>query len=62
MWYWVTNTIEHFLDELQRRIETPVDIHGLSSIETYDDFKNRWLPRQRSPEKVPEHWGGVLDV
>ena len=62
MWYWVTNTIEHFLDELQRRIETPVDIYGLSSIETYDDFQNRWLPRQRSPEKVPEHWGGVLDV
>ena len=62
MWYWVTNTIEHFIDELQRRINNPSDLYGLSSISTYDDFRNRWLPRQRAPSKVPEHWPAVLDV
>jgi len=62
MWYWVTNTIEHFIDELQRRMDNPSDLHGLSSISTYDDFRNRWLPRQRAPQKVPEYWPAVLDV
>ena len=62
MWFWVTNTIEHFIDELQRKINNPVDVYGLSIISTYNDFRNRWLPRQRVPEKVPEHWPVRLDV
>ena len=61
-WFWVTNTIEHFIDELQRRIKNPVDLTGLSSIKTYNEFERHWLSRQRAPEKVPEHWPSVLDV
>ena len=61
-WLWVTNTIGNFMIELDRRIKNPVDRTGLSNITTYDEFVNKWLSRQRAPEKVPEHWPGVLDV
>jgi len=61
-WLWVTNTIGNFMIELDRRINNPVDTTGLGSITSYDEFTNNWLSRQRAPEKVPEHWPGVLDV
>jgi hypothetical protein len=61
-WLWVTNTIGNFMIELDRRIKNPVDTTGLGSITSYDEFMNNWLSRQRAPEKVPEHWPGVLDV
>ena len=61
-WFWVTNTIGNFMIELQRRIENPVDTTGLSSVSNYDEFLTNWLSRQRTPDKVPEHWPGVLDV
>ena len=62
IWSWVTNTIGNFMIELQRRIENPVDTTGLGTIKTYDEFLTNWLSRQRVPEKVPQHWPGVLDV
>ena len=61
-WSWVTNTIGNFMIELQRRIENPVDTTGLGTIKTYDEFLTNWLSRQRVPDKVPQHWPGVLDV
>jgi hypothetical protein len=61
-WLWVTNTIGNFMIELDRRIKNPVDTTGLGSISSYDEFMTKWLSRQRAPEKVPEHWPGVLDV
>ena len=61
-WLWVTNTIGNFMIELDRRINNPVDMTGLGSINSYDEFLSNWLSRQRAPEKVPEHWPGVLDV
>ena len=61
-WLWVTNTIGNFMIELDRRIKNPVDTTGLGSITSYDEFMSKWLSRQRAPEKVPEHWPGVLDV
>lgn len=61
-WLWVTNTIGNFMIELDRRINNPVDTTGLGSINSYDEFLTNWLSRQRAPEKVPEHWPGVLDV
>ena len=62
VWYWVMNTIQHFMDELNRRIESPVDTNGLSHIKTYSEFSKYWLPRQRGPSKVPEYWPPRLDV
>jgi len=62
VWYWVTNTVQHFMDELHRRKESPQDNTGLSSVKEYKDFTDCWLPRQRAPEKVPEHWPVQLDV
>ena len=62
MWYWVMNNVCHFMDELNRRIENPHDETGLYAIKTYDDFQRYWLPRQRVPSKVPDHWPVRLDV
>ena len=62
VWYWVMNTVCHFMDELNRRIENPHDETGLSTISTYDEFMRTWLPRQRAPQKVPEYWPTKLDV
>ena len=62
VWYWVTNTVQHFMDELNRRIIKPHDETGLSNINNYEEFTKYWLPRQRAPEKVPEHWPVRLDV
>ena len=62
VWYWVTNTVQHFMDELNRRIIKPHDVTGLSNINNYEEFTKYWLPRQRAPEKVPEHWPVRLDV
>ena len=62
VWYWVTNTVQHFMDELQRRINRPHDATGLSNINNYEEFTRYWLPRQRAPQKVPEHWPMRLDV
>ena len=61
-WFWVTNTIGNFMTELQRKIDNPVDTTGLGTITTYDEFLTNWLSRQRVPDKVPQHWPGVLDV
>ena len=61
-WLWVTNTIGNFMIELDRRINNPVDTTGLGTINSFDEFLTNWLSRQRAPEKVPEHWPGVLDV
>ena len=61
-WFWVTNTIGNFMTELQRKINNPVDTTGLGTITSYDEFQTNWLSRQRVPEKVPEHWPGILDV
>ncbi len=62
VWYWVTNTVQHFMDEIHRRQQDPQDTTGLSSISNYDEFTRNWLPRQRAPEKVPEYWPTALDV
>ena len=62
VWYWVTNTVQHFMDELNRRIQKPYDETGLSNINNYEEFTKYWLPRQRAPAKVPEHWPVRLDV
>ncbi len=62
VWYWVMNTVQHFMDELNRRIVKPHDETGLSNINNYEEFTKYWLPRQRAPEKVPEHWPVRLDV
>ena len=62
VWYWVTNTVQHFMDELNRRMIKPHDETGLSSINNYEEFTKYWLPRQRAPAKVPEHWPVQLDV
>ena len=62
VWHWVMNTVQHFMDELDRRIQNPIDKNGLSHIKTYNEFTRHWLPRQRSPSKVPEHWPARLDV
>ena len=62
VWYWVTNTVQHFMDEIHRRQQEPTDTTGLSSITNYDEFMTNWLPRQRAPQKVPEHWPVRLDV
>jgi|TARA_B110000858_G_scaffold169783_1_gene199143 hypothetical protein len=62
IWYWVTNTVQHFMDEIDRRIQNPHDETGLSTITSYDEFITRWLPRQRAPSKVPEYWPTRLDV
>ena len=62
VWYWVTNTVQHFMDEIHRRQQEPTDTTGLSSITNYDEFMTNWLPRQRAPQKVPEHWPVQLDV
>ena len=62
VWYWTMNNIVHFMDELNRRIEKPHDERGLNSIKNYDDFQRNWLPRQRGPSKVQEHWPVRLDV
>ena len=50
------------MTELQRKIDNPVDTTGLGTIKTYDEFLTNWLSRQRVPDKVPQHWPGVLDV
>ena len=50
------------MNELDRRIEQSVDKTGLSSVTTYDEFLTNWLSRQRSPDKVPEHWPTKLDI
>ena len=62
VWYWVMNTVQHFMDEINRRQETLHDETGLSTISNYDEFITRWLPRQRAPQKVPEYWPTRLDV
>ena len=62
VWYWVTNTVQHFMDEINRRQQTRHDETGLSTISNYDEFITRWLPRQRAPQKVPEYWPTALDV
>ena len=62
VWYWVTNTVQHFMDEIHRRQENPHDVTGLSTITNYDEFMRNWLPRQRAPQKVPEYWPTALDV
>jgi len=62
VWHWVMNTVQHFMDELQRRSENPIDITGLSNINNYEEFTRYWLPRQRASQKVPEHWPVRLDV
>ena len=62
VWHWVMNTVQHFMDELQRRIDKPHDETGLSSINNYEEFTRYWLPRQRAPQKVPEYWPSRLDV
>ena len=56
------NTVQHFMDELNRRQENPHDETGLSNINSYEEFTKYWLPRQRAPQKVPEHWPARLDV
>ena len=50
------------MDEINRRQQNPVDETGLSNIKNYDDFIKYWLPRQRAPQKVREHWPNKLDV
>ena len=62
VWYWVTNTVQHFMDELDRRMKNPIDETGLCNVKNYDDFLKHWLPRQRAPQKVREHWPMRLDV
>ena len=62
VWYWVTNTVQHFMDEINRRQQNPVDETGLSTITSYEEFTRNWLPRQRAPQKVPEYWPTRLDV
>ena len=62
VWYWVTNTVQHFMDEINRRQESRYDETGLSTISNYNEFITRWLPRQRAPQKVPEYWPTALDV
>jgi len=62
VWYWVTNTVQHFMDELNRRTIKPHDETGLSSINNYEEFTKYWLPRQRAPQKVREYWPSRLDV
>ena len=61
-WSWVTNTIGNFMNELDRRIENPVDTTGLGTITSYDEFLTNWLSRQRVPDKVPEYWPTKLDI
>ena len=56
------NTVQHFMDEINRRQESIHDETGLSTITNYDEFITRWLPRQRAPQKVPEYWPTRLDV